>query len=125
MSLPYAVLSEPMPLPRALCPRDALWEHARNSLGIARLLVQEGRSVRLVSTACTLTIETACRAALEQAGLPFDGDVEAALARLGAPRTLRPRPAGAPLDLVAGAEAVVGWIAGYLRREAPEHCWGF
>jgi hypothetical protein len=126
MNLPYAVISsEAVPPFRSLSPRDALWEHARNSLGIARLLVQEGRSVRLVSTACAMTIETACRAALEQAGLGFDGDVEAALVRLGAPRSLRLRADGAPRDLVAAAEGVLGWIASYLRREAPEHSWGF
>src|SRR5262245_49687540 len=125
MNLPYAVVAETVPPFRSLSPRDALWEHARNSLGIARLLVQEGRSVRLVSTACAMTIETACRAALEQAGLAFDGDTEAALERLGAPRRLQRPLAGAPLDLVADAEAVLGWIGSYLRREAPERSWGF
>src|ERR1044071_9328274 len=66
-------------------PGDELWDHCRNSLGIARLLHHEGRPEPLVATACRLAVETACRTALEQVGLEYDGDLELALARLGAP----------------------------------------
>ena len=57
------------------CERDRLWEHSRNALGIARLLVHEGRPEPLVDTACRTAVEAAGRAALEQAGMRFDGDV--------------------------------------------------
>jgi hypothetical protein len=107
-------------------PRDALWEHCRNNLGIARLLLHEGRPGPLVATACQMAVESACRAALAQAGLPFDGSVERGFARLAAPRGLgdetRRDSAAACLD---AAEVVVAWTAHYLRREAPEHSWGY
>ena len=61
-------LSAP-PLRRDSRGPDELWDHCRNSLGIARLLHHEGRPEPLVSTACRLAVETACRAALEQVGL--------------------------------------------------------
>ena len=116
------------------CPRHAeaertphqLWDHCRNSLGIARLLVQEGRAKVLVETACRMTVEGACRAGLAQSGLTFDGDVVRALWLLAAPRELlasgHDEPAAARL---AAAERVVGWVADYLRGEAPEHPWGY
>ena len=44
--------------------RDLLWEHCRNSLGIARLLAHEGRPEPLVATACHSAVEAALRAAL-------------------------------------------------------------
>ena len=107
-------------------PRDALWEHCRNNLGIARLLLHEGRPGSLVATACRMAVESACRAALAQAGLPFDGNAERGFARLAAPRGLwdetRPESTAACLDR---AEAVVAWTARYLRHEAPEHSWGY
>ncbi|HKC13402.1 MAG TPA: hypothetical protein VKI41_15350 [Vicinamibacteria bacterium] len=107
-------------------PRDALWEHCRNNLGIARLLLHEGRPGPLVATACRMAVESACRAALAQAGLPFDGNAERGFARLAAPRGLwdetRPESTAACLDR---AEAVVAWTARYLRHEAPEHSWGY
>jgi hypothetical protein len=106
--------------------RNALWEHCRNNLGIARLLLHEGRPGPLVATACQMAVESACRAALAQAGLPFDGNVERGFARLAAPRGLgdeaRRDSAAACL---AAAEAVVAWTARYLRSEAPEHSWGY
>jgi len=103
-----------------------LWEHCRNSLGIARLLVQEERAKVLVETACRMTVEAACRAGLAQSGLAFDGDVVRALWLLAAPRDLLAsgpdEPAAARL---AAAESVVGWVAEYRRSEAPEHPWGY
>jgi hypothetical protein len=106
--------------------RDALWEHCRNNLGIARLLLHEGRPGPFVATACRMAVESACRAALAQAGLPFEGSAERGLARLAAPRGLwdetRVDSAAGCLD---AAEAVVAWTARYLRREAPEHSWGY
>ncbi len=104
----------------------SLWEHCRNNLGIARLLVHEGRPRVLVETACRMAVESACRAGLAQAGLTFDGDVEHALTILAAPRDLwvcgADKPAAAEL---AAAERIVGWMAEYLRSEAPEHAWGY
>ena len=72
---------------------DRAWAHSRNALGIARLLVHEGRSPELVGTACRMALEAACRAASERTGRPFDGDVERSLGRLSA-----------PVDLLAGLE---------------------
>ena len=46
-------------------PRDMLWDHCRNNLGIARLLVHEGRPESLVATACWMAVESACRAVLD------------------------------------------------------------
>lgn len=106
--------------------RDLLWEHCRNSLGIARLLVHERRPAPLVATSCALAVESACRAALEQAGLDFDGDLERALARLGAPRELLPgEDARGAAERLASAEKVVSWVASRLRREVPERPWGY
>ena len=105
--------------------RDALWQHSRNSLSIARLLLHDGRPDILVGTACDLAVESACRAALAQAGLFYDGDVQHGLARLAAPRGLWTSPEGSGAERLAAAEAAVGWIAGYLRSEAPEHAWGY
>jgi hypothetical protein len=120
----------PLPLertPLALLPenaqRDLLWDHCRNSLGIARLLDREGRSRALVATACATAVETACRAALEQAGHPFDGSLERALDRLGAPYGLTQD--GSTRDDIPGTERVVAWVAGYLRHHAPEKSWGY
>lgn len=106
--------------------RDLLWEHCRNSLGIARLLAHEGRPEPLVATACHSAVEAALRAALEHAGARYEGDVLMALARLEAPRDLwgssEPRPRGQWLD---DAQRAVGWVSDHLRREAPERTWGF
>jgi hypothetical protein len=123
-SLSAAMALAPAGAPIA-CPRDVLWEHCRNNLGIARLLVREERPQPLVATACAMALETACRAALEQAGLAFDGDVDRSLARLGAPPELRlEEPPIRASERLASAERIVRWIADYLRREAPERAWG-
>jgi hypothetical protein len=103
--------------------RDALWEHCRNSLGIARLLVTEGRPEPMVITACQLALESACRAALEHAGLQFDGDVRRGLQRLGALVDIRDLEGGGPL--LAATERAIARVASYLRHAAPERSWGF
>jgi hypothetical protein len=109
-----------------LLSRDALWENARNSLGIARLLVHEGRPDPLVGTACHTAVEMACRTALEQASCPFDGDLEAAFDRLSVPEHVFERlEKGSATERLAAAEKVVAWVASYLRSEAPERNWGF
>jgi len=106
--------------------RDLLWEHTRNSLAVARLLVQERRPEAFVATTCQLAVETACRAALDHAGLRFDGDVGVALASLAAPGSLwdghSARSAGAWL---ADAERAVDWVACYLRGEDPSRSWSY
>jgi len=104
----------------------ALWELCRNSLGIARLLVHEGRPNALIRTACRLTVETACRAGLAQAGVRFDGDIEEALRLLAVPHELWCVGSDAlPRAHLTAAERVVGSVAEFLRGEAPEHPWGF
>jgi hypothetical protein len=105
--------------------RDPLWEHSRNSLGIARLLVHERRPESLVAAACQSAIESACRAALVQAGLRFDGDVERALTELSVPPDLRLPPGVSSPERLAGAERVISWLAAYLRAEAPGRSWGY
>ena len=116
----------PLPLTSAPTARDILWEHCRNSLGIARLLVQEGRAEPLVATACLMAVETACRAALQHAGFPFDGDADRALEWLSAPEGLRlGLTTGTGRHRLAASEQVVGWVASYLRSEAPERRWGY
>jgi len=105
---------------------DELWEHSRNALGIARLLHHENRPEALVATACRLSVETACRAALEQLGVDYDGDLEMALARVGAPRDVwELQQEGPPGRRVAGAERAVAWFAAYLRHVAPARTWSF
>ena len=105
--------------------RDALWDHSRNSLGTARLLHQEGRPEPLVATACLMAVETACRAALAQAGLPFEGSLEQSLRRLSAPSDIwELQESGRAARRLAAAERAVAWVAGYLRREAPHRSWG-
>jgi hypothetical protein len=106
--------------------RDVLWDHSRNSLGIARLLVHEGRPEPLVATACHTAVEAACRAALEQAGLRYDGDVAWGLVRLAAPRDLAEPGAGlSGAARLQATERIVAWLAAYLRHEAPERSWGY
>jgi hypothetical protein len=106
--------------------RDLLWDECRNALGIARLLAQDRRPASLVATACRMAVETACRAALAQAGRRFDGDVRCALGALAAPADLWSVPHGAgAAERVAAAERVVAWVAAYLRSEAPERAWGY
>jgi hypothetical protein len=107
-------------------PRDALWDHCRNNLGIARLLVHEGRPDALVATACLMAVESACRAALEQSGLAYLGDLEASLRQLAAPPDIwELQQAGTPARRLAGAERAVAWMASYLKRVAPSRTWGY
>lgn len=104
---------------------DSLWDHCRNSLGIARLLVHEGRPEPLVATACRMAVETACRAALEQAGLPSDGDLTEWVRRLPMKDLLRHDPGVSGARLLAVTEKTVGRVAAYLRTIAPGRTWGF
>lgn len=109
-----------------LNPRDTLWEECRNGLGIARLLVQEKRPDAFVATACRVAIENACRAALVQARVGFDGDVDRALEALDAPPEVRMPPGVLPgAERLKAAERVVGWLASYLKSEAPGRSWGY
>jgi hypothetical protein len=122
-----AAAPQPPPCPTpAGAARDALWDRSRSSLSIARLLVHEGRPEALLAAACCTAVETACRAALEHAGLGFDGDVNAALARLAAPAGLWSTvEAARGRQRLAATEQAVGWIAGLLRSGAPERPWGY
>ena len=125
-----AAAAHALPLPisggGAASSRDALWEHARNSLGIARLLVQEGRPEAMVATACLSAVESAIRAALEHAGAPYDGDPLHGADSLSAPEELLPAVGSARgARRLAATEHAVGWVAGYLRAEAPERSWGY
>jgi len=106
--------------------RELHWERCRNSLGIARLLVSEGRPDALAATACRMAAEAACRSALEHAGFPFDGDLARGLNRLSAPPELWLELSAAPaIHRLGAAERVVAWIAGYLRSQAPDRSWGY
>ena len=126
MAFPFAVTSIAFPSIATASRRDVLWDDCRNSLGIARLLVQEQRPSALVGTACRMAVETCCRAALDQVGHRFEGDVERALLRLAAPRGLwDAEEPGSGAERLAAAEKVVAWVAKYLRSEAPERSWGY
>ena len=119
-----------MPVPGAVgrlgVPRDTFWEHARNSLGIARLLAHEDRPEALLATACRSAVENACRAALDHSGLPFDGNLARALSYLSAPeRLLDELETSFGPQRLAAAEKAVAWLAAYLRAEVPEKAWGF
>jgi len=106
--------------------RDEFWDHCRNALGIGRLLVHESRPASLVATACQMAVESACRAALAQAELRFDGDVGRALLALAAPTDLWQLPAGAtPVERLAATQRVIAWVAAYLRSHAPGRTWGY
>ena len=103
-----------------------LWEECRNNLGIARLLVNERRPESMIATACRMAVETACRAALEQEGLPWSGDVDAALDRLRIHRAApEPEEVTTPRSLLLRAEETVALIAAWLRRHEPARTWGF
>ncbi|HEY7412358.1 MAG TPA: hypothetical protein VII13_16555 [Vicinamibacteria bacterium] len=107
-------------------PRDQYWDDCRNSLGIARLLVQDGRPEALITTACRMAVESACRAALEQAGLPFTGDMNEGLRRLGCFDAVGAVEVDGPARArLAAAEKAVSWVAVYLRGVAPERPWGY
>jgi hypothetical protein len=106
--------------------RDELWADMRNSLGVARLLVSEGRSEAFVATVCRLAVESACRAALEHRGLHYDGNLERALLVLAAPRELFEgveRTRGQAR--LTASEAAIAWVASYLQSEATDRIWRF
>jgi hypothetical protein len=121
-SLPLTSIGVPSP---ATAGRSLVWEHCRNALGIARLLVQEHRSGDLVETACHLAVDCACRVAADEADLVYDGDPGRALQALAAPRALWPIPAGADArERLRATERIVVWIATFLKSEAPHYSWG-
>ena len=100
------------------------WEECRNSLGIARLLVSERRPEPLVATACRMAVESACRTALERAGMTWSGDVDSALDRLRIHRVAVDE-APTPRSMLLAAEETVALIAAWLRRQEPSRTWGF
>jgi hypothetical protein len=102
------------------------WMHSRNALGIARLLVHEGRPEELVGTACRMSVEAACRVALEHAGFPYDGDLARGLRRLSAPKDLlEGLDDGPPAARLAACERALGFLSAYLRSESPGRSWAF
>ncbi len=112
--------------PPAVAAADREWIHSRNALGIARLLVHEGRPAELVGTACRMSVEAACRVALERASFPYDGDLERGLRRLSAPVDLiAGLDDGQPAARLAACERALGFLSGYLRSESPERSWTF
>jgi len=127
VSVTSQLLYSPAPAHRSPAPqRDRAWSHCRNAIGIARLLVHEGRPAELVGTACQMAVEAACRAALHHTGLRYDGDVERSLQLLAAPLDLLAGfEDGAPATRLAACERAVGFLADYLRSEAPERSWRF
>ena len=131
MSAILSTVAPPVPpflLGRVEAPsrRDRLWGDCRNSLGIARLLVHEGRPEALVGTACRLSVESGCRAVLEQLGLPYDGDLDQALLDLEVEAEWAASAGGvSPRALLLAAERTVGSIAAFLRDADPGRSWGF
>jgi hypothetical protein len=106
---------------------EALWQHSRNSVGIARLLLHEQRPVGLLDTACRAAMEYACRAALQAAGQDFPGDVARSLERLAAPPDVLGRTSDPceGLARLAAAERVVAWASAQLRRMHPDRAWRY
>ncbi len=114
------------PAPPAVAEPVRAWAHCRNALGIARLLVHEGRPADLVGTACRMALEAASRAALERSGFPCDGDLERSLDRLSAPHDLLAGLEDAePQTRLAACERAIGFLSAYLRAESPERSWAF
>src|SRR4030095_2613278 len=103
--LPFATACEPSA-------RDAYWEHCRNSLGIARLLVHEGRPRALVLTSCLMAVESDGRDPRDQSVRRVDGTLRRALTRLAAPRDLWGGAAeeDSAAQILAGAEATIAWM---------------
>jgi hypothetical protein len=116
-----------MPAEEPACRRDRLWSDCRNGLGIARLLVHEGRPEGLVSTACRVAVESACRAALAHLGLPYDGDLDRALRDLKVEAEWCASVGSGVADrsLLLAAERTVGSIAAFLREAEPARSWGY
>jgi hypothetical protein len=106
---------------------DALWQHCRNSVGIARLLLHERRPAGLLDTACRTAMEYACRAALHVHGHDFDGDLPRALERLAAPPELAWEVSGARdcAQRLAITERVLAFAAHRLRETLPGRSWGY
>jgi hypothetical protein len=125
--LPTPPINALMPAEEPVSRRDRLWADCRNGLGIARLLVHEGRPEGLVSTACRVAVESACRAALEHLGLPYDGDLDRALGDLKVEAEWCASAGAGPADrsLLLAAERTVGSIAAFLREAEPARSWGY
>jgi hypothetical protein len=107
---------------------EALWQHSRNSVGIARLLLHERRPVGLLDTACRAAMEYACRAALHATGRSFSGDVARSLECLAAPQDLVGEVAELREDAqahLAATERVLAWAADQLRRACPGRPWHY
>ena len=104
---------------------EGLWDHSRNSIGIARLLLHEGRPPALVATACRTAAEYACRAALRVAGQGFDDDLVCACERLEVPADLlwAMDAACSCRERLAATERLLDCAARKLRRMAPERRW--
>jgi hypothetical protein len=105
-----------------------LWQHCRNSVGIARLLLHDGRPADLLDTACRAALEYACRAALGAARRPFSGDLLHGLESLQVPSDLLLELAAERAEAarrVATTERLVAWVSGELRRSAPERSWRY
>ena len=106
---------------------EALWRHCQNSVGIARLLLHDGRPLGLVATACRSAVEYACRAALLVSDRPFPGDFAQALESLPAPG----ESAWEALDAegcavrLAATERVLAWVSAHMRRTVPNRPWGY
>ena len=126
-ALPSITTDAAAPPPLAATRRDRLWVDCRNSLGIARLLVNVARPPALAATACRLAVENACRAALEHLGLPYDGDLVRALRELQVDAEWSASTGGEVHDreLLLAAERTVGSIASFLRDAEPARSWGF
>ncbi len=121
----FQIAAPPAPRPPA-AELDRDWAHGRNALGIARLLVHEGRSSELVGTACRMALEAASRAALTRAGFPYDGDLERSLLRLSAPGDLLAGLDQAePRARLAACERALAFLSNYLRSVSPERSWAF
>jgi hypothetical protein len=106
---------------------DALWQHCRNSVAIARLLLHDRRPAGLVETACRAATEYACRAALQASGQGFDGDLTRAMECLAAPPHLASDFSCATgcAERLAATERILAWAAVRLRHEAPGRSWGY
>ncbi len=105
-----------------------LWQHCRNSVGIARLLLHERRPPDLLDTACRAALEYACRAALGAASRPFSGDLFHGLETLQVPAELLGELSAdgvAAARRVAATERLVAWVSGELRRSSPERAWHY
>ena len=93
-------------------PRTSSGSTAATPSGIARLLVQEGRRATSWTRPAYLAVDSACRVALEQADLVYDGNPARALSRAsGPPRASGRCPTGTPETRLRATERVVAWLA--------------